>query len=80
MRWRTAFARRDGSVRMAVPARMLCRGNPAPSGRVERRSCFKETGMGQWLETLTQWLAANPQWLGLALVIVACMECLAVVG
>lgn len=36
--------------------------------------------MGQWLETLTQWLAANPQWLGLALVIVACMECLAVVG
>ncbi|MCQ4294132.1 bifunctional DedA family/phosphatase PAP2 family protein [Pseudomonas stutzeri] len=36
--------------------------------------------MSQWLETLTQWLAANPQWLGLALVIVACMECLAVVG
>ena len=35
--------------------------------------------MGQWLETLP-WLAANPQWLGLALVIVACMECLAVVG
>jgi undecaprenyl-diphosphatase len=36
--------------------------------------------MSQWLDTLTQWLAANPQWLGLALVIVACMECLAVVG
>ena len=36
--------------------------------------------MGQWLETLTQWLAGNPQWLGLALLIVACMECLAVVG
>ncbi|OCX92592.1 MAG: phosphoesterase [Pseudomonas sp. CO183] len=36
--------------------------------------------MSQWLDTLTQWLAANPQWLGLALVMVACMECLAVVG
>ncbi|MCQ2045583.1 PAP2 family protein/DedA family protein [Stutzerimonas stutzeri] len=36
--------------------------------------------MGQWLETLTQWLAGHPQWLGLALLIVACMECLAVVG
>ncbi|WP_448131371.1 bifunctional DedA family/phosphatase PAP2 family protein [Stutzerimonas chloritidismutans] len=36
--------------------------------------------MGQWLETLTQWLAEHPQWLGLALLIVACIECLAVVG
>ncbi|MBU2012766.1 MAG: bifunctional DedA family/phosphatase PAP2 family protein [Gammaproteobacteria bacterium] len=36
--------------------------------------------MGQWLETLTQWLAGHPQWLGLALLIVACMECLAIVG
>jgi len=36
--------------------------------------------MGQWLETLTQWLAGHPQWLGLALLIVACIECLAVVG
>jgi membrane protein DedA with SNARE-associated domain len=36
--------------------------------------------MGQWLETLTQWLAGHPHWLGLALLIVACMECLAVVG
>ncbi|WP_454913132.1 bifunctional DedA family/phosphatase PAP2 family protein [Stutzerimonas chloritidismutans] len=36
--------------------------------------------MGQWLENLTQWLAGHPQWLGLALLIVACMECLAVVG
>lgn len=36
--------------------------------------------MSQWLDTLTQWLATHPQWLGLALLIVACMECLAVVG
>ncbi|MCQ4327085.1 phosphoesterase [Stutzerimonas stutzeri] len=36
--------------------------------------------MSQWLDTLTQWLAAHPQWLGLALLAVACMECLAVVG
>ncbi|MCF7201144.1 bifunctional DedA family/phosphatase PAP2 family protein [Pseudomonas oligotrophica] len=36
--------------------------------------------MSQWLEPLTAWLGANPQWLGLALVVVACLECLAVVG
>ncbi|HAF93760.1 MAG TPA: phosphoesterase, partial [Pseudomonas sp.] len=36
--------------------------------------------MGHWLDSLTAWLAANPQWLGLTLVIVACLECLAVVG
>ena len=36
--------------------------------------------MGSWLDSLTGWLASQPQWLGLALVVVACMECLAVVG
>ncbi|TLX58079.1 phosphoesterase [Stutzerimonas nosocomialis] len=36
--------------------------------------------MGQWLETITGWLGAQPQWLGLALLIAACVECLAVVG
>ncbi len=36
--------------------------------------------MSQWLDTLTQWLAGHPQWLGLAVLILACMECLAVIG
>ncbi|MBK3866218.1 phosphatase PAP2 family protein [Pseudomonas stutzeri] len=36
--------------------------------------------MGQWLGTFTDWLAIHPQWLGLALLIVACLECLAVIG
>jgi undecaprenyl-diphosphatase len=36
--------------------------------------------MGQWLESLTGWLTLHPQWLGLAIVLVACTECLAIVG
>ncbi|CRI59301.1 bifunctional DedA family/phosphatase PAP2 family protein [Pseudomonas sp. CCOS 191] len=36
--------------------------------------------MGQWLDSLTTWLGANPQWLGLAIFIVACVECLAIAG
>lgn len=36
--------------------------------------------MTQWLEHLTQWLTLNPQWLGLAILLVACIECLAVAG
>ncbi|MCQ4257021.1 bifunctional DedA family/phosphatase PAP2 family protein [Stutzerimonas stutzeri] len=36
--------------------------------------------MPEWLTALTTWLADNPQWLGLSLFIVACLECLAVVG
>ena len=36
--------------------------------------------MPEWLTTLTGWLADNPQWLGLSLFLVACLECLAVVG
>lgn len=36
--------------------------------------------MGPWLDGLTAWLSAHPQWLGLAIVLVACTECLAIVG
>src|SRR3546814_11646787 len=56
------------------------RGNPPPFRQVERRSRFKEIRMSQWLDTLTQWLASHPQWLGLAVLVLACMECLAVIG
>ena len=36
--------------------------------------------MGQWLDSLTTWLAANPQWLGMAIFLIACIECLAIAG
>ncbi|MFW0756111.1 bifunctional DedA family/phosphatase PAP2 family protein [Pseudomonas sp. H11T01] len=36
--------------------------------------------MGLWLDSLTVWLTANPQWLAAAVFIVACGECLAIVG
>jgi len=36
--------------------------------------------MGDWLSAIAAWLEAYPQWLGLALFIVACSECLAIVG
>jgi len=36
--------------------------------------------MGQWLDSLTGWLSANPQWLGVAIFLVACVECLAIAG
>jgi undecaprenyl-diphosphatase len=36
--------------------------------------------MGEYFNLLTGWLATHPQWLGLALFVVACLECLAVVG
>lgn len=36
--------------------------------------------MGQWLDSLTAWLGAHPQWLGLAIFIIACVECLAIAG
>jgi len=36
--------------------------------------------MGPWLDSLTGWLTANPQWLGLAIFLVACIECLAIAG
>jgi len=36
--------------------------------------------MGDWLNNISAWLEAYPEWLGLALFIVACSECLAIVG
>ncbi|ROO41346.1 MULTISPECIES: bifunctional DedA family/phosphatase PAP2 family protein [unclassified Pseudomonas] len=36
--------------------------------------------MGPWLDSITGWLAANPQWLAVAVFIVACVECLAIAG
>jgi undecaprenyl-diphosphatase len=36
--------------------------------------------MGEWIDSLTGWLSANPQWLGLAIFLVACIECLAIAG
>jgi membrane protein DedA with SNARE-associated domain len=36
--------------------------------------------MSQWLDSLTLWLSANPQWLGLAIFLIACIECLAIAG
>nr|WP_314494340.1 bifunctional DedA family/phosphatase PAP2 family protein [uncultured Pseudomonas sp.] len=36
--------------------------------------------MGQWLDSLTTWLSANPQWLGMAIFLIACIECLAIAG
>lgn len=36
--------------------------------------------MGLWLDSVTGWLTANPQWLGLAVFSVACVECLAIAG
>ena len=36
--------------------------------------------MPEWLIALNTWLSDNPQWLGLSLFLVACLECLAIVG
>ncbi|KFX67541.1 phosphoesterase [Pseudomonas taeanensis MS-3] len=36
--------------------------------------------MSQWLDSLTTWLSSNPQWLGFAVFLIACTECLAIVG
>jgi len=36
--------------------------------------------VGDWITSASVWLEAHPQWLGLALFIVACSECLAIVG
>ncbi|MGC5701807.1 bifunctional DedA family/phosphatase PAP2 family protein [Pseudomonas sp. NFXW11] len=36
--------------------------------------------MGPWLDSLTAWLTSNPQWLAVAIFIVACVECLAIAG
>lgn len=36
--------------------------------------------MSQWIETLTNWLSSNPQWLAAAVFLIALTECLAIVG
>lgn len=36
--------------------------------------------MSHWFDTITLWLEANPQWLGLSIFVIACLECLAVAG
>ena len=36
--------------------------------------------MTQWFATLSHWLEANPEWLGLSIFLAACLECLAVAG
>ncbi|WP_439887405.1 bifunctional DedA family/phosphatase PAP2 family protein [Pseudomonas sp. MBLB4123] len=36
--------------------------------------------MMAWLDNLTAWLAGHPQWLGLAVFLIACIECLAIAG
>ncbi|UTW06559.1 bifunctional DedA family/phosphatase PAP2 family protein [Pseudomonas benzenivorans] len=36
--------------------------------------------MSQWLDAVTGWLGAHPQWLGLAVFLIACVECLAIAG
>lgn len=36
--------------------------------------------MGQWLDSITGWLTLNPEWLAVAVFIVACVECLAIAG
>ncbi|MDB6048088.1 MAG: yabI [Pseudomonas sp.] len=36
--------------------------------------------MGPWLDSITGWLTANPSWLGVAIFVVACFECLAIAG
>ncbi len=36
--------------------------------------------MSAWLDSLTGWLTAQPEWLGLAIFLTACVECVAVLG
>ncbi len=36
--------------------------------------------MSVWLDNLSTWLSGNPQWLGLAIFLIALLECLALVG
>jgi len=47
---------------------------------MSNRQSTKERGMGQWYQLLIDWLTQHPQWLGLILLVAACVECLAVVG
>lgn len=36
--------------------------------------------MSQWFDQVTAWLSANPEWLALAIFLIACIECLAIAG
>ncbi|MFC0709639.1 bifunctional DedA family/phosphatase PAP2 family protein [Azorhizophilus paspali] len=36
--------------------------------------------MSAWLDSLTGWLTTHPEWLGLAIFLIACFECLAILG
>lgn len=36
--------------------------------------------MSAWFDALTAWLGAHPEWLGLAILLIACSECLTIVG
>jgi undecaprenyl-diphosphatase len=36
--------------------------------------------MGSWLDSITAWLTVNPSWLGAAIFLVSCLECLAIAG
>jgi undecaprenyl-diphosphatase len=36
--------------------------------------------MGSWLDSITAWLTLNPSWLGAAIFLVSCLECLAIAG
>ncbi|WP_137888540.1 bifunctional DedA family/phosphatase PAP2 family protein [Pseudomonas sp. 2FE] len=36
--------------------------------------------MSEWLNSLTGWLSAHPEWLALSIFLVACVECLAIAG
>ncbi|MDH1338493.1 bifunctional DedA family/phosphatase PAP2 family protein [Ectopseudomonas oleovorans] len=36
--------------------------------------------MMQWFDSMNTWLQASPQWLALAIFLVACLECLAIAG
>jgi undecaprenyl-diphosphatase len=36
--------------------------------------------MGAWLDSITAWLTVNPSWLGAAIFLVSCLECLAIAG
>ena len=36
--------------------------------------------MSEWLTPVTTWLSAHPQWLGLAILLLACIECVTIVG
>ena len=36
--------------------------------------------MGPWLDGINLWLGSHPQWLGLAIFTIACIECLAIAG